>query len=148
MPWRASLQSALLSLLMGWTVALAFAGIFTLLQRDAIFTAFPTATPDKANAEIQSRLERAFVGSPLLLLVQMGVTGGVLVWQIGKTSRRMKSAQDGMRAGLIAGALLAFAQTIMAVVLHTSWFITIPMIAVLVGAGGYGAWSGLQPHDR
>lgn len=148
MIWRTGLRSALITLLIGWVPALFFGGVVALLQRNAILAAFPGATSDTINAEIQSRLTRDLTASPLLLFVQIGITTGVLVWQVGKTARRMDDHRRAIQHGLVTGAILAVVQTVSAVFLQTPWIFTIPMIAVLLAAGMYGAWSALPPQGQ
>src|SRR5262245_12181220 len=135
MIWRTALRSAFIALLTGWTVALLFGGILAFLQRDAIFTAFSGAAPDKINLEIQTRLTRDLTGSSLLLFVQIGVASGVLAWQVGKTAKLLGDLGQARQYGVIAGAIVALVQAIIAMFLQAPWIFTIPMIALLVGAG-------------
>ena len=129
------LRPVLIALLAGWLVALLVGLGLARLQYVEVSSDFP---PDKVATEYESRLDRELREGPLLLLAQIGVMAGVLVWQVGRTAG---SADHPLRYGVGCGAALALIQGVIAGLMHAPWTFTIPLMLVLIAAGTYAGWS-------
>jgi hypothetical protein len=135
-------RAVLLSLAAGWLVALIMGLWIARLQFDEVRAAFP---PDRVPAEYESRLDRELRQGPLLLLAQVGVMAGVLVWQVGLTARR---ALDSRWQGAAAGILLALIQGAIAVAMQAPWAFVVPLVTILIAAGVYAGWSVVAGQER
>jgi hypothetical protein len=87
---------------------------------------------------LNERLDRELRHGPLLLLLQVGVMTGALVWQVGITARR---ASNHWLHGGIAGVILAVIQGGIAVILQAPLGFAVPLVGVLIGVGVYAGWS-------
>jgi hypothetical protein len=135
------LRAVLVSLAAGWLVALVFGLWIARLQYADVSAAFP---PDKIAAEYEARLDRELRQGPLLLLIQVGVMAGALVWQVGGTARH---APAPILHGTFAGLALALIQGTIAVLMHAPWAFIAPLVAALIGVGVYAGWSA-APGDK
>ncbi len=136
------LRAVLMALAAGWLVALVFGLWIARLQYTEVAAAFP---PDKVTGEYEARLDREVRQGPLLLLVQVGVMAGVLVWQVGSTANH---APDPRAQGAMAGLLLALIQGVIAVLMQAPWAFIMALVAVLIGAGVFAGWSAAPQEKR
>jgi hypothetical protein len=131
----------LVALAAGWIVALTVGLVLARLQYAEVARAFP---PEQIPAEYENRLDREIRQGPLLLLAQAGVMAGVLAWQVGQTAKR---APRPLRHGALSGILMAAIQGAVALAMHVPLTFSVPCVAVLIGAGIYGAWGSAPPPD-
>jgi hypothetical protein len=134
-------RTVVISLIAGWLVALILGLWIARLQYNEVVNAFP---PDRVNAEYESRIDREIRRGPLLLLLQVGVVAGVVVWQIGVTTRH---ANDPRLYGAVAGTLVGVIEGGIAAAIGSPWAFIVPLIAVFVAAGVYGGWSAVMPTE-
>jgi type III secretory pathway component EscS len=129
------LRPVLVAFVAGWIVALAAGLVLARLQYAEVVRAFPL---ERATAEYETRLDREIRQGPLLLLAQVGVMAGALAWQVGQMARR---SPHPLLHGALAGLVLAAIQSAFALAMHVPLSFVVPLVAVLIGAGIYGAWS-------
>jgi hypothetical protein len=138
------IRAVLIALAAGWIVAAFIGAWIARLQFGEISAAF---SPDRVAVEYEARLDRELRQGPLLLLAQVGVMAGVLVWQVVATARHVA---DPRLHGAVSGLILALIQGVVAVIMQAPWIFVVPLVVALVGTGVYAGWSAIpqDKHDR
>jgi hypothetical protein len=125
---RVTVKVILSTLIVGLVTAILFGGFFAVLQYREVATAFP---PERVQLEFESRLARIMFRSPLLFMMQIGVSTGVLAWQV---QRFRLSMWRGALCGGIVGVVLVAAAGIM----QTQPPLLVVGLLMHVGAGMLG----------
>lgn len=116
------LRAAVTALIIAWGVALLVGAAWAALQYQEVARSFPA---DQIPTEFQSRIDRELWRGSLLLYVQVGVLCAALWLRVAATEAN----------GLIAGAITAGVQALLAIALGSSLLFWIPMVAVIAAVG-------------
>lgn len=128
------LQATVIALIIGWLAALGFGLWIAKLQYDEVNAYLPL---EKANAAYQSRIDGELQHGPLLFLPQIGVMAAVLAWQV---ARRAKDANKPRLYGAATGALVAFIESVVALVMQVPWIFVVVLWILLFGTGIFADW--------
>ena len=127
-------RAAFITLIVGWLAALGFGFWISKLQKDEVSAYLPQ---DQVDAAYQSRIDRELQHGPLLFLPQIGVMAAVLAWQV---ARRAKDANNPRLYGATTGALVAFVESVVALVMQVPWIFVVVLWLLLIGTGIFAGW--------
>ena len=124
----------LITLVVGWLVALLFGLWIARLQYDQVSATLP---PSQVSAEYEARIDRELKHGLLLFLPQVGVMAATLVWQVADHANRTNNPQ---LFGTFSGAVLGVIQSINALALQVPWIYVVALWAVFIGVGTAASW--------
>jgi hypothetical protein len=160
------LRAVLIPLIGGWIVAGAYGLMIVVLQTDQmahsriynsgpnlllgayIDTGYPLPividrlfAPERIASGTNARLASLLGQGPGLILPQIAVVVGLLVWMIMRTVKR---TQEPYLFGVVCGVLVALVDCAIALfVLHVPIILVVTLFSLIVGAAWFGVWSGI-----
>jgi MFS superfamily sulfate permease-like transporter len=130
-PYNNMVKTVLTTLIAGFITAAVFGVGLAAIQYREVAAAF---APEQAQAEFEARIARELFRSPLLLMMQIGVSTGILAWQVHQ--QRLTP-----RYGAVCGGIVGFVQILVAGIMQTQPPLLLVAFLLHVSAGTIAAKS-------